>query len=114
MSELNGLATDLSNEVYNDLKTSLGDQWGQLTDENKAIIKHVATNVLVYRFKVKMDPDDEELKEILETWESSVLDWNAWGQMAIGQFFWESVSKVANALGEFLGAAAGKALDELI
>lgn len=114
MSDILKLAEGLGKEILADMKGSIGDAWDSLTDEQVATVKKVAIKVPEYRLRVKLDPDNQDLKDKLETWESATLDWRAWGEMGAEDAFWKGVERVAGSLGSFLGALGGEALDRLV
>jgi hypothetical protein len=114
MSDLLKLAENLGGEVLQDMKGSIGDAWSTLSDHQRATVEKVATKVVEFRLRVKLEPDNPDLKAKLETWESAVLDWKAWGVMGIEDAFWKGVARVGSSLGSFLGALGGEALGRLI
>lgn len=113
MSEILQLAEGLGKGIFNEMKSHIGERWDSITDEQKDTVKKVATGVVEYRLKVKLDPSDEN-KQLLETYESAVKDWRAWGEMWAEDAFWKGVAKVGASLGSFLGALAGEALDRVV
>ena len=114
MSEIFDLAKSLGGEVFEDMKTSLESSWDGLTQEQQDTVKKVGLKVVEYRLKVKIDPTNADLKGKLETWESAVLDWKAWGEMGLEDAFWKRIARVGSALGSFLGSVAGEAISRIV
>lgn len=114
MSDILKLAEGLGKEILTDLKGSIGDEWDGLTPEQQATVEKVAIKVPEYRLRVKLDPDNVDLRAKLETWESAVLDWTAWGAMGLEDAFWKGVGRVGISLGTFLGSLGGEALSRII
>jgi len=114
MSEVEMLADGLGTAIFNEIRGSVGeDRWDSLSGGQKDTIKTIARKVMEYRLKVQLHPTDEN-KQLLETYESAVLDWRVWGEMWAEDAFWEGVARVGNALGSFLGAAATEALGRIV
>ena len=107
MSDLGAVAKTLGEDIYSNVRSSLGDDWDALTGEQKDSIKETAQLYMELQLRSKTGDD---VAEKLQAVESTVKDWEVWGEFAVEKAFWEGIDKAASAFGTFLGAVARTAL----
>ena len=111
MSEFKKIAKGLGQDVLLSVRTSLGDDYDSLTDEQKQSIKDTAAKVVEMQLREAAGEDVVAKKQALET---TVRDWKVWGEFGIEAAFWKGVQEVAKAFGTFLGGFAAEAASRIV
>lgn len=111
MSDFKKLSKGLGSDVLLAIRTSLGDDYETLTDEQKQSIKDTAAKAIELQLREASGEDVAEKKQAVE---STVRDWKVWGEFGIEAAFWKGVQEVSKALGSFLGSFAVEAASRIV
>jgi len=111
MSDFKKLAGGLGNDIVSTIRESLGDDYENLTDEQKESIKWAASKTIELQLRAK---SGEDVTEKLQALESTVRDWKVWGEFGLEDAFWKGVQEVAKTFGSFLGGFAVEAASRIV